>query len=202
LPQASIRLNTRVTEVKAKAVTLASGETLDAAAVVVAVEGPAAAQLLGGDIAASGHGVTCLYYAAPTPPLEQPILVLNGESQGPINNLCVPTAVAPSYGPPEQALVSVTVLGVPSDLLQLEAEVRQQLKTWYGAQVDAWRQLRIYTIPYALPQQNPPALAIPARPVRWQPGIYLCGDHRDTASIQGAMVSGRRAAEALIADRA
>jgi predicted NAD/FAD-dependent oxidoreductase len=30
--------------------------------------------------------------------------------------------------------------------------------------------------------------------------VYVCGDHRDNASIQGAMVSGRRAAEAVIAD--
>ncbi len=46
----------------------------------------------------------------------------------------------------------------------------------------------------------PPALAVPERPVRWQPGIYVCGDHRDNASIQGAMASGRRAAEALLND--
>ena len=33
-------------------------------------------------------------------------------------------------------------------------------------------------------------------------GVYLCGDHRDNASIEGAMVSGRRAAEAVLADLA
>ncbi len=55
------------------------------------------------------------------------------------------------------------------------------------------RQLRLVEV-------DSPALAIPERSVRWQPGIYICGDHRDTASIQGAMVSGRRAAEALLAD--
>ena len=43
-------------------------------------------------------------------------------------------------------------------------------------------------------------LAEPERSVRWQPDLYVCGDHRDNASIQGAMVSGRRAAEAVIED--
>jgi monoamine oxidase len=27
--------------------------------------------------------------------------------------------------------------------------------------------------------------------------VFVCGDHRDTASIQGALVSGNRAAEAV-----
>jgi len=28
-------------------------------------------------------------------------------------------------------------------------------------------------------------------------GVFVCGDHRDTASIQGALVSGNRTAEAV-----
>jgi predicted NAD/FAD-dependent oxidoreductase len=40
----------------------------------------------------------------------------------------------------------------------------------------------------------------PERPVRIRPGVYVCGDYRDNASINGAMVSGRRAADALIDD--
>ena len=52
-------------------------------------------------------------------------------------------------------------------------------------------------IPHALPAQPPP-LSV-RRPVRIQDGLWVCGDHRDTASIQGALVSGRRAAEAVLA---
>jgi hypothetical protein len=38
-----------------------------------------------------------------------------------------------------------------------------------------------------------PAVLTPAeRPVRLREGLFVCGDHRDTASIQGAMFSGRR----------
>ena len=66
--------------------------------------------------------------------------------------------------------------------------------------VGAWRHLRTCRILPALPRQLPPALAEPERPVRWQANLYVCGDHRDNASIQGAMVSGRRAAEAVIRD--
>jgi predicted NAD/FAD-dependent oxidoreductase len=38
--------------------------------------------------------------------------------------------------------------------------------------------------------------------VRLASGVYVCGDHRDTASLQGALLSGRRAAEAILGDAA
>jgi hypothetical protein len=38
------------------------------------------------------------------------------------------------------------------------------------------------------------------RPVRTPSGAYVAGDHRDTSSIQGALVSGRRAADAVLED--
>jgi phytoene dehydrogenase-like protein len=195
----SVRTETRVTAVRAGSVTLASGEELSARAVVVAADGPAAAKLVGSEVAAAGVGVTCLYYNAPRPPVEEPILVLNGEGKGPVNNLCVPTAVAPSYGPPGQNLISVTVLGTPEDGQRLEAEVREQLTTWFGPTVCDWCHLRTYRIPYALPNQTPPALVEPRRPVRCQ-GVYVCGDHRDNGSIEGAITSGRRAADAVLED--
>ncbi|MFD7408837.1 FAD-dependent oxidoreductase, partial [Streptomyces sp. NPDC059866] len=31
-------------------------------------------------------------------------------------------------------------------------------------------------------------------------GLYVCGDHRDTSSVQGALHSGRRASAAILAD--
>jgi len=198
----SIRLGAKVTSVGPGSVTLASGESLAAKSIVVAVEGCAAVGLLGDTISPIGQCTTCLYFAAPYSPINRPILVLNGDGSGPINNLCVLTDAAPTYGPRGESLVSVTVLGIKNDANRLLADVRQQLYEWYGEAVKDWRHLRTYSIAYALPNQAPPALREPTREVRWQPGIYVCGDHRDNASIQGAMVSGRRAAESIIEDRA
>ena len=200
LPPGSIRLGTRVVRVGPGAVTLATGEELSAKTVVVAVEGRTAAELLDDNISSAGQGTTCLYFTAPRPPIAQPLLVLNGDGRGPINNLCVPTVAAPSYGPGDKSLVSVTAFGTGNDPDRLLDEVRVQLGEWFGTAVQDWRHLRTYSIPYALPTQTPPALNAPQRSVRWRPGIYVCGDHRDNASIQGAMVSGRRAAEAVLKD--
>lgn len=200
LPPESIQLGTRVVQVKSKGVILEDGRELTAKSVVVAVEGPAAAKLLGEKIHAEGQGTTCLYFAAPQPPIDKPILVLNGDGSGPINNLCVPTVTAPQYGPGKESLVSVTVLGTEDDDAQTLADVQTQLGQWFGSSAESWRHLRTYSIPYALPAQLPSSLEPPQRDVRWQPGIYVCGDHRDNASINGAMVSGRRAAEAVLQD--
>jgi len=196
----SIRLGARVVRVGSGSVTLSTGEDLGAKSVVVAVDGRMAAELLGDSIHPAGQGTTCFYFSASRSPITQPLLVLNGDGRGPINNLCFPTVAAPSYGPAGKSLVSATVLGTAIDPDRLLAEVRAQLGEWFGSAVQDWRHLRTYSIPYALPVQAPPALSVPGRSVHWQPGIYVCGDHRDNASIQGAMVSGRRAAEALLKD--
>lgn len=37
------------------------------------------------------------------------------------------------------------------------------------------------------------------RPVALGGGLYVCGDHRDSATLDGALVSGRRAADAILA---
>ena len=201
LPTDSVQLNTKVVSVDKRSVQLASGEILRRRAIVIATEGAAATRLLGETIPNAGQGVTCLYFAADRSPVDEPLLVLNGEGRGPVNNLCVPSIAAPHYAPEKQHLVSVTVLGIhPTDDASLQAAVREQLVGWYGPEVNRWRHLRTYRIPYALPRQSPPALSVPERPVRWQEGLYICGDHLDNASIQGAMVSGRRAAEAFLED--
>lgn len=203
LPESSIRLNARVAALEGQRVTLEDGEELEAPALVVATEAPAAQQLVGDVEPVAGCSTTCLYYAAPRSPLGEPILVLNGEGEGPINNLCVLSDVAPSYAPAGRALVSVTVIGLPSDdEATVETRVRRQLIDWLGPDAGAWDHLRTYRIPYALPEQRPPFLSPPNRPVRRRAGLYVCGDHRRTASINGALAAGRAAAKALLEDRA
>jgi Protoporphyrinogen oxidase len=129
------------------------------------------------------------------------MLVLNGDGAGPVNNFAVISQAAPSYAPAGKSLVSVTVLGTQQLTdLQLSGFVIAQMKNWFGPAPGGWRYLKSYRIPHAQPQQYPGALEPPQRPVRVRPGIYVCGDHRDNASINGAMLSGRRAAEAVLAD--
>jgi predicted NAD/FAD-dependent oxidoreductase len=95
------------------------------------------------------------------------------------------------------------VLEFAGDDAALERAVRAQLSGWYGAHiVERWRLLRIDRIRFAQPAQPVGALEPAARPVRLDGGLYVCGDHREDASIDGALRSGRRAALAVLADGA
>lgn len=190
----NIKLNTRVTNVTNQTVTTEDGETYEAPHVVIATDRRAMGKILyGTDLSEDDRSVTCLYFACDTAPIKEPILVLNGEKTGPINNLCVPSNVSSDYAPPGQALVSVTVLGTRKDHNALEKAVRSQLEEWFGRDVKGWHRLRTYRIDNALPKQNPPTSFVENKN-EVRPGVYVCGDHMSTGSLNGALQSGREVA--------
>lgn len=203
LPAGSVRLNARVGAVRDGEVVLIDQAVLRANAVVVATEGPQAAKLLRQpDSARPSKGVSCLYFATDKAPIDKPIIMLNGDGAlaGPVNNLSVPSLVSPFYSPKGKHLVSASVLGAHSsaDNADLEARTRRQLTDWFGSDVANWTHLRTYHIHHAQPDQTPPALTPIERPVSVSPGLFVCGDHRDQSSIQGALRSGQRTATAVL----
>jgi predicted NAD/FAD-dependent oxidoreductase len=122
--------------------------------------------------------------------------VLDADASGPVNELCVASAVSPAYAPPGRALVNASVLApCPDDDQVLELEARRQLRDWFGECVSQWRLLRVDRIPDALPSQPPGPFAPAPCPAHLVNRLFVCGDYRDLASLQGAMASGRRAAE-------
>ncbi len=199
--QENIRCNTPVQQVWPGGVRLRSEEELFGGAVVVACDPVHAARLLPqAGIRTAMRGVRCLYFAAADAPIGDRYLVLNGEGEGPINNLCVPSVIAPGYAPRGCHLVSVTVLHAPLDEDLLIRDVREQLISWFGAQVNGWEYLRSYHIEDALPDQSLEHGGVAMSGVRAQPGLYFCGDHCGTASLNGAMLAGRRVADAVCAE--
>jgi len=208
LPEGAIRLRARVTAIgedgEGRWVRLENRDRLLAGSVIVATEGPEASRLTGAFAPPTPRSVTCLYFAADRPPVDDPLLILDGDGRGPVTNLCVPSRVAPTYAPPGAHLICATVLGSPrEDDMALEAKVRAQLGDWFGPkQVSGWRHLQTYRIPFAQFDQRPGTLQPASRPVCLEDGLYLCGDHVENASINGAMAAGRRAAEAVLADGA
>ncbi len=164
-----------------------------ARAVVVAADPETAADLL--DLPRPPfNSVTTHYHLADRPPTPHAAIVLDGDRSGPVTNTVVLTNAAPTYAP-GRVLVSSSVVGTEAT----EAAVRAHLARLYGVRTAAWQHLSSYTLPQALPSMAPP-LGNLRKPVRVRDGVYVCGDHRDTASIQGALVSGRRAAAAVLKD--
>ncbi|HVJ07891.1 MAG TPA: NAD(P)/FAD-dependent oxidoreductase [Acidisarcina sp.] len=190
---------------------------VEARAIVLAVDERAARLLLSqgngeGKLGAprEWNATTTFYYAAGQAPVDEPMLMLNGEGSaaGPVNHLAVMTAVSKSYAPSGTHLLAANVVGVAPDtdaeIAALEQEVRAHMTRWFGQQVGNWQIVGGYPIRYAVPRQQMARWEKADTSVQFGSGtdrgarIYLCGDYRETSSIQGSIASGRRVADALI----
>jgi phytoene dehydrogenase-like protein len=192
LPDGTIELGRPVRSISGRTVTTDDG-TVDGSAVVVACEGPTAAELLGLPPVGS-KSVGAVYFSAESAPTDERLVVLDGR-RGPVLNAAVMSNVAPSYAPPGRHLVVAALPGhVDGDLATI---ARDAMSAWWGSQVQTWDHVATYRIAHGQPTQEPPFG--PKQPVRVDDGIFVCGDHRDTASIQGALYSGRRCADAVLA---
>ena len=199
LPEGSLHLNRPVAEVRPDGVRREGGEWQPARAVVVATDEREAARLLGTEAPVPGRSTSCLYFDAPATDINGRLLMLAPPGEGPVNELAVPSSVAPGYAPPGRSLVSVSAVGDQSGRDDLLDAVRSQLGGWFGAgTVDGWRHVATRHIEYALPDFAPGRFERGGLPPRLDSGMFVCGDHRESPSIQGALVSGRKAAEAVL----
>ncbi len=199
LDPAKIKLNSKVASLSENKVALASGETLTAPKIVLAVDQPQACKLLEVTVAPKMKTVTTLYFSASKAPTTAPILFLNAQSSGPVMNMCVPTNVCKSYAPVGKELISCSVLkhDFASEEMLFQ-KVLEQMKQWFGNEVDAWKHVRTYKIINALPNQKPPLADVSSKPMQVLKGLYQCGDYGGIASIQTALQSGRLVGEALV----
>ncbi|WP_409073549.1 FAD-dependent oxidoreductase [Micromonospora chalcea] len=195
LPAELIDLNTPVTEVAPGRVRTPSGE-ITCRAVVVAADPPAAATLLPGLPRVRMHAYTTYYHRTETAPLDEPILLLDGDRRETIANTVVVSRAAPTYAPDGQHLVATSVVGPQTPP---EPVIRRELDRLYGRSTADWTHLTTITVPDALPAAPPPQGRL-RKPVALGDGLYVAGDHRDSPSIQGALASGWRTVGAVIAD--
>ena len=196
-----VRLDTPVESVSPHAgrpAVMAGGQRLAARAVVVAADARAAGALV--DLPPiHTRGLVTWWFAAAEPPTTSRMLAVDARgghtSLGPVWNTGVASNAAPSYAPPGRHLMHATTLLDRPDGEAPEADVRRHLAGIYGCDTRSWEVVARHRIEDALPA-TPPGTPV-RRPVELGDGLYVCGDHRDTASIQGALVSGRRAAVAV-----
>ncbi|GGT63823.1 NAD(P)/FAD-dependent oxidoreductase [Streptomyces lateritius] len=196
LPTGTVRTGVRVTEVSIDKVATAEHGEFGCRSVILATGARTAAGLLPGLRTPAFHAVTVLHHTAPVAPTPDPVLLLESDPDGPVAHTAVMSAVDPTRAPDGRVLVSSTVLGTLPD--DPERRVRKHLATLYGASTDEWELLAFHHTPDAVPAMPPPH--DPRRPVRLLAGLYVCGDHRDTGMVHGALLSGRRAAQALLTD--
>lgn len=185
-----VHLNTKVASLDGRTVVTTDGRRIEARAVIIATELPAARDLIGLQERVS-RSAGAVYFAADDAPTDSRLVILDGTGKGPVLNAAVMSNIATSYAPAGKHLI---VAALPQRIEgDLESMARDQMRTWWGPQVDAWRHLRTYRIAHAGVEQRPPFS--PKRNIAFGNGVFVCGDHRDTGSLQGALFSGRRCGE-------
>jgi phytoene dehydrogenase-like protein len=198
LPPGSVRTGVEVTAISTTSVTTAHHGVLTCRAVVLATDARSAAALLPGLRIPAFHPVTVLHHATDEPPLTEPALLLDADRSGPVSHTAVISQVDPSRAPAGRSLITSVVLGTPPEPAHLDATVRAQLARLYRTSTTRWELLAAHHVPEAVPAM--PAPHDLRRPVRLLAGLYVCGDHRDTSTVQGALHSARRAAHAVLTD--
>ncbi|WP_419664166.1 FAD-dependent oxidoreductase [Desulfosarcina variabilis] len=193
-----VQTGTRVRRIGDENVLMEDGRNLPARAVVVATECHEAALLFDSASSRASIAETCIYFGCDQAPWHLPYLMLNGDGRGPINNIAFPSRVSSSYAPAGKSLASVVVLGNPEEVDDLLVKIVQdQLSDWFGDEVHRWRHLMTYRIPHALPDQSPPTRNPICTESQVRPWVFVCGEYGSLPGIQWALLSGRRAADAV-----
>ena len=91
------------------------------------------------------------------------------------------------------------MLGTPeTPEAELAERVRRQMQVWFRhSAVESWRWLRTYKVPMAQFRQPPGLLSRLPQTRTDIRGLFLAGDYTKHSSVQGALESGREAAEAV-----
>ena len=194
LSPGTVRLNTPVRSVRSGAVDTEQG-TIEAGAVVVATDPQQAGAWFPQLQVAPTVACTTWYHVTDNAPTTERAILVDGLGRGPVVNSVAMSKVAPTYASRGRTLMSSTTLGANGDGEQ-EAVVRRQLAQMWGVSTASWSLVDAVVVEQALPVMAPGAPMF--QPIQVEERMFLAGDHRDTPSQQGALVSGRRAAESAL----
>ncbi len=187
-----LQLNTRVEEIRGNLVVTNHGQ-INAKKIILATDLTTAGQLLGSVQVTPLLSSTTWYHSTESAPSETAQLVIDSQDRGPVVNSIVISNLSKQYAPHGQHLISSTTISHAS-----ESEVRRHLALMWGRPTAEWRFLAKYEIHSALPLFAPGNERIESS--RMSENIYLAGDYLTAPSQNGAMLSGRLAANELMLD--
>lgn len=188
-----LRLNTQVEEILDGGVKTNQG-FIKAEKIILATDLTTAGQLLGAGEIGRLAGSTTWYHATENPPTNNAELIVDSVNRGPVVNSIVISNLAEGYAPAGQSLISSTTITHAS-----ESEVRRQLALMWGCSTEDWRFLAKYEINSALPLFQPGY--VKTKNMKTEKNVYSAGDYLESPSQNGALLSGRKAAEQLLIDQ-
>jgi phytoene dehydrogenase-like protein len=184
LPADKLKLNQEIVAISPTSVTLKSGEIIEGNAVILAVDLPVAAKLLGVK-SPETLGSRTFYFSAKSSVNQPGLLRLVGEAHL-LHFTCL-TDVNPNLAPKGKALYSATSLKNSS-----ETEIKAALEKHMPGQKLTF--LHCFELPHSLQLVDEYEAIKKAAE-----GIVLAGDYLEFPSLQGALESGRKAADEILA---
>lgn len=199
LPENSIQYNVKVSTIEHNKIICKNGLTFEADKIIIATEAIGLASNYISKTKQNFHQVTNVYFEAQIAPTKKAVVVLNAATTKKwANNLTVLSNISNKYAPSGKVLISVSYNGIPAiDDATLAANMKAELKQWYGNQVSAWKLLKTYRINYALPNQEKVTNEVDHSEIKINDNLFVCGDHLLNGSINAAMKSGRIVAELI-----
>ena len=185
-----ITYNTRVDRIDRASVYTNNG-TFTANKILIATDATTATQLLGLTEVPRMAGCITWYHAVTNNPSGNGRLVVDGLRRGPIINTVAMSDISTNYAPVGQHLISTT-----TDLNVTESDVRRHLAVVWGTSTHDWQFIAKYEIPSALPIHNVGRAL--SQSMKINEHHFVAGDHRTVPSQQGALFSGRVAAQLML----
>lgn len=186
LPEDSLRLNAEVVKINGNQLSLKDGTQIEFERVILALDPQHAAKLIQVELPEEVHlSSKTFYFSAPAKQLKDKLLhLIPGDTK--LLHYCFLSHVAPSYAPEGKDLIQVTSLD-----LNLEVDEVLGLLAKYE-DVSQFRHLKSYAIPRSLARFGAFEALKQAAQAK---GILLAGDYCEMPSLQGALVSGQKAAD-------
>ncbi len=197
LKQTTFRLNTKVKTIEKNVIQLESGDTITADDIILTVPPHGIIPNYTG-VPLNYRKVTNLYFTLQKSFIASPMIGLVPDEHYLINNLLFLTDLSKAYAKDGRALLSVSIVNDLVNEANLEGKVALELEALSGIKAEHFKHLETIHIEKALPVISNLKYALPSHHQQWHDHLYLAGDHLLNASINGAMISGRKAAEALL----
>ena len=185
-----LQLGVQVNEIGDGVVETSIGK-MSADVIVVATDPTTSAQLLQQAEVPVMNSATTWYHVLNDPIEIGANLRIDGSGLGPVINSIAISNISPYYAPAGKTLISSTTITPAS-----ESEIRRHLSAIWKRSSKEWELVSKYEIKQSLPLHgvSKPIESV----VEIKQNLFVIGDHRETPSQQGAMHSGRRAAEKML----
>ncbi len=196
LKRTEFRFHTQVKSVGSNEVILENEENIHCENIIVATASPLIPQMAS-DI--KWQSAATYYFAANRSVLKKNIIALQYNPKRLVNNFAVMSDISKHYSPKGKHLVSVSLTHIPNDSVEeVTRQIRNELSPAFGPSVHQWEFLKNYHINKALPDTGNARNDVPITETRIRDGLYLAGDQLLNASINGALKSGKLAAQAAV----